>query len=229
MRRLSGPVVTLLSILFISCNSNDIGSKNVDPERIYFDYQVAGEEEDSIVTVLLQFRYGGPYGSTLMLHEPGKVELDGIIVPVDSSRMTGAFYEIHILKDLFAGDHSIIFTFNDQKKYKEDFFFQPVSLLTDVPDSISREDLVLQLEGLEEEDYVRILLTDTSRTSEGISRLDTVSNGRIVISKQDLENIVSGPVNLQLIREYERPVKAATEKGGRLALSYGLRREFVLK
>ena len=96
-------------------------------------------------------------------------------------------------------------------------------------DSIERQELVLQLEGLEEEDYVRVLLTDTSRNGEGISRLDTVRNGQIIITKQDLETLVNGPVNLQLIREYERAVKGATERGGRIAISYGLRREFVLR
>jgi hypothetical protein len=229
MMRLVGPII-LLSFLFVSCNSNEIGSSNdVNPERLYFDYQVSGEEEDSVVTILLQYRFGGPHGKTLVLDEPAKVEIDGMPVPVDSSRMTGGFYELQVFKHLFEGPHTIIFSVNDQKQYKEIFSFQPISLLTGVPDSMERQELVLQLEGLEEEDYVRVLLTDTSRNGEGISRLDTVRNGQIIITKQDLESLVNGPVNLQLIREYERAVKGATEEGGRISISYGLRREFVLR
>jgi hypothetical protein len=217
-------------IIFASCNSNEIGgSKDVNPERIYFDYQVSGEEDDSAVTILLQYRFGGATGTNLILDEPSKVELDGAIIPADSSKMTGAFYELRVPQRMFIGKHSIVFTANNKKQYKEEFFFLPVSLLTDMPDTIERNELVLKLNGLETEDYVRVLLTDTSRYSEGINRIDTVRNGQITITKQNLESLANGPVNLQLIREYERPVKEATEKGGRIAISYGLRSEFVLK
>ena len=79
-------------ILFSSCDSNEIGfSKDVNPQTIYFDYKVWGEEEKDDIIVLLQYRFGGANGTTLVLQEPSKAELDGELIRTDSSRMTGAF------------------------------------------------------------------------------------------------------------------------------------------
>ncbi|MBK5270919.1 MAG: hypothetical protein JJE22_07895, partial [Bacteroidia bacterium] len=98
-----------------------------------------------------------------------------------------------------------------------------------IPDEIERDDLVFDLDGLDPEDYVRVVLTDTSFASEEINRMDTLTNGRLLISKKDLETIVSGPVHLAIYKEYERPVKNGTPEGGRLSFSYALKRDFVLK
>src|SRR4026208_282257 len=86
----------LVSILILTaCNSNEIGSsKDVNPETIYFDYKLWGEEGNDDITLMLQYRYGGKNGTTLVLGEPSKVELDGELIPADSSNMTGAFYEM---------------------------------------------------------------------------------------------------------------------------------------
>src|ERR1044072_8148895 len=81
------PFIFLLSIFSFSCTSNEIGnSKDVNPERIYFDYKVRGDERDSSVTLYLQYRMGGPNGTTLMLDTPAKVQLDSEVISVDSAR-----------------------------------------------------------------------------------------------------------------------------------------------
>src|SRR5258707_13110554 len=83
--------------LIASCNgrSNEIGgSKDVSPGSIWFDYQISGEEGRDEISVMLQFRFGGQNGTTLVLDPPSKVELDGELIKADSSRMTGAFYEV---------------------------------------------------------------------------------------------------------------------------------------
>lgn len=213
-----------------SCSSNEIGgSSDVNPESIWFDYQVWGEEGHDNMTVMLQYRFAGENGTTLFLDEPSKVEFDGERLKADSSKMTGAYYEIvKPLKD-FAGKHEILFTNTDNKQYKEEFSFQPMTMMTPVPDEIERDDLVFELGGLEPKDYVRVLVTDTSFASEEINRIDTVTNGRVLISKKDLETIVTGPVHLVLYKEYEKPVKNGTPEGGRLSFSYALKRDFVLK
>ena len=82
---------------------------------------------------------------------------------------------------------------------------------------------------MEPDDYVRVLLTDTSFESEDINWLDTVKNGRVVISKENLKKVVNGPVQLEFIKEVDNPVKNGTKEGGRLSFSYGLKREFILK
>ncbi|HEX7847096.1 MAG TPA: hypothetical protein VF476_14945 [Chitinophagaceae bacterium] len=223
-------LLLVVSALFVSCNSNEIGnSKDVNPETIWFDYKVWGEEGDEDITVMLQFRYAGPNGTTLLLEDPSKVELDGEFIKADSSKMTGAFYEMLKPVSAFHGKHSIVFTDINKKQYKEEFRFSPVSLLTEVPAEIPRGDLVFELEGLEPVDYVRVLLTDTSYTSDGINRVDTVKNGKLVIPKADLKGLVNGPIHLELIKEDERRVKNGTPEGGVLSISYALRREFLLK
>jgi hypothetical protein len=219
------------TILFLSsCNSNEIGSnKDVNPETIWFDYQVWGEEGKDDMTVMLQFRFAGENGTTLVLEDPSKVELDGEKIKTDSSKMTGAFYEVIKPVKEFTGKHSIVFTGINNKQYKEEFSFQPISLITVVPKEIERDDLVFELDGLDPQEYVRVVLNDTSFASEGINRVDTVKNGRVLISKKDLESVVNGPVHIELYKEVEKPIKNGTQEGGRLSINYGLKREFVLK
>jgi len=230
IKSFSGLLLILASTVTLnSCTSNEIGgSSDVDPETIYFDYKLWGEEGNEDVTLLLQYRFGGKNGTTLVLDEPAKVELDGVEIEADSSNMTGAFYEvIKPVKD-FTGKHVIVFTGSDKKEYKEEFSFHPISLRTNIPETIQRDNLVFELEGLEPLDYVRILITDTVFASEGINRVDTVRNGRVIVSRSDLENLVDGPVHMELYKEEERLLKDATREGGRFSISYGVKRDFIL-
>jgi hypothetical protein len=217
------------SILFLGCNNKKDSDKGVNPDNIYFDYQVTAAEGNDNLTIMLQYRSGGEEGDGISIAEPGKVILDGETLLVDSTKMNGTFYELHKPIAEFAGKHHILFTDINKKEYKEDFSFQPVVLLTPVADTAQRNDLVFEFEGLEAKDYVRVLMTDTSFANNGINRVDAVINGRLVITKKDLESLANGPVQLEFIREYERPVKNGTEEGGRLLITYSLKREFFLK
>jgi hypothetical protein len=217
-------------IIFSSCNDAEIGSsKDVNTESIFMHYLVSGEEQDSNVTVTLRFSFGGPRGTTLVLDEPGKVELDGVKLRVDSSRLGGAYYEVIRPVKEFTGRHTIVFTGYNETRYTEEFDFRPMRLLTLIPDSLQRSDLVLELDGLEAEDYVRVLVTDTSFHSQEINRVDTVRNGRLVIKEKEMEGLVNGPVRLELFREHIKPLKNATREGGQLSINYGIKRSFLLK
>jgi hypothetical protein len=223
---------TTVFFLFIisSCTSNEIGSsKDVNPETIYFDYKVWGDETSDDMTIMLQYRFAGANGTTLWLDEPSKVEVDGVPIAADSSKMTGAFYELVKPAKDFTGNHSIIFTDINKKQYKEEFSFQPIQLRAQPAATVKRADLVFELEGLDPEDRVRVVLTDTSFTSEGINRVDTVKNGRIVISAKDLETVANGPVHLELIKEDEKKIKNSTREGGIISITYGLKRDFKLE
>jgi len=222
-------LILIVAITLPACNSSEIGNSNdVNPETVYFDYKVWGEEGNAMATVMLQFRFAGSGGTTLVLQEPSKVELDGKPMRVDSSRMTGAYYEVQEPVGDFAGDHRIVFTDVNGKKYQENFSFQPFSL-ANMPETVSREDLVLEIEGLQPVDYIRVLMTDTSFGGDGVNRVDTVHNGRLLISKNEFQKLDSGPINLELKKETEREVKEGTPEGGLITVSYGLRREFILK
>jgi hypothetical protein len=223
-------LMLFVTAVLVGCTSNEIGySKDVSPEAVYFDYNIWGDEESGNVTAKFQYRFGGPNGTTLVLEDPAKVEFDGELLPVDSSRMNGAWYEISKPVKDFYGEHLVVYTDTYQKQYKEKFEFSVFSLIAEIPKEIKRDDLLFQLDGLAPEDYIKVLLTDTSFYGRGIDRLDTVHNGKIHITRQDLDNLKNGPVSLEFYREDERALKETTKEGGRLSISYGLKRVFELK
>lgn len=229
MKRLLILFYIVNSFLVSSCGSEDEKAvQKAAVENIYFDYQVLAEEGDDNLTILIRFR-DGEEGEAISLSGISSVSLDGEILTADSSKRTGAFYETHKTIVNFAGNHTILFKDDEGNEYKEDFQFQPLVLTTYIPDTLKRSDLLLELEGLEPEDYVRVLATDTLFTSGGINRLDTVNNGKLTLSLDDLGMLVNGPIQLELIRENENRVKNGTEAGGKIAINYRLRREFFLK
>lgn len=219
----------LTSTLF-SCTSNEVGqSKDVDPNAVYLDYKIYGEETEDNITIFLQFRMGGKNGTTLVLNEPAKVELDGEAIKVDSSKLGGAYYSIDKPVNAFGGKHEIVFTDLNNKQYKEQFSFTPLKLKTNIPDVVQRSDLAFDLEGVKQDDLIRVVATDTSFHSRDINEIDTVKNGRIIIKAERLKDVVNGPITLQFSTEIEKPVKNSTKEGGRIYISYNLTRQFELR
>ena len=214
-------------LFFVSACTNDtIGNKkNIDPDAIFFDYIIRGDEDDSNVTLYLQFRIGGPNGYTLTLKDPAKVELDGEIVQVDSARLTGTYYEIQKPAGSFVGKHKITFTDFNKKEYSHEFEYKPFSLETDL-ENVSRGDLVFELEGLDKEDHLHVSATDTSFISRDIVEIDTVRNGKLIIPANKLKYLVDGPITLLLSKETQKIIR--NEIHGRITVSYGLKREFEL-
>jgi hypothetical protein len=148
---------------------------------------------------------------------------------VDSAKVTGAYYEVQRPFTSFPGKHTISFMDLNKKQYIEEFEFIPFTLDPNVPATMSRGDLVFTFKGLDSVDYLNVVLTDTSFGSADINDTDTVKNGRLVISAERLSALINGPINLQFYKEVERPIKSGTKEGGKLFISYGLRREFELK
>lgn len=214
-------------IFLAACTGIDNG-KDEKKRSVYFDYRVWGDEESGDMTVRLQYRFAGPGGSSLILKDPGKVEMDGKGLRLDSSKMNGAWYEVTEPVEEFTGDHVIVFTDIDTKEYKEEFSFRPFALLTNVPPVIARADLIFELTGVDSTDYIKVLMTDTASFSEGIVRLDTVINGRITITKEQLTALTSGPIHFELFKDEDKRIKDGTVRGGKLSISYALKREFEL-
>jgi len=221
---------TASCLLLFSCTGNETGKrKDVNADAVFLDYFISGEEGDPNVKVLLQYRFGGPNGATLPLNDPARVELDGELIKKDSSKLTGAYYEVLKPMNEFAGKHTITFTDVDKKKYKEEFIFKPFKLKAEIPAIIKRGELIFEFDGLNSVDYVRVFATDTSFATPTINRVDTVKKGRIFITVTELEDLVNGPINLEFYKEVERPVKNAPKRGGRMSITYGVKREFELK
>jgi hypothetical protein len=159
------------------------------------------------------------------LKDPARVELDGEIIPVDSARLTGAYYEIQKPAESFVGKHTITFTDFNKKEYSEEFEYKPFSMETEL-DEVSRGDLVFELEGLEKEDYLHVSATDTSFASRDIVEIDTVRNGKLIIPANKLRYLVDGPITLLLSKETQKIIR--NEIRGRITVNYGLKREFEL-
>jgi hypothetical protein len=230
MNRLSFSTLILTLFFISSCTSNEIAnSKDVNPDAVFFDYEIWAEEGKDDVTVNLQYRMGGPNGTTLVLDEPSEVMLDGEKLQPDSAKFSGAYYELQKPTASFTGKHSIVFTDLNKKEYKEEFEFTPFNISPDVPAVLRRGDLVFNLKGLEPVDYIRVLFTDTSFISKDINEVDTIKNGQLVISAERLSTLKNGPINFQLYKELEKSVKNGTREGGKLSITYGLKREFELK
>src|SRR5687767_13886001 len=222
--------VLISAFSLFSCTSDEIGnSKDVNPDAVFFDYEVWAEEGKEDVTVNIQYRMGGKNGTTLVLDEPSKVMLDGEQLKFDSAKVTGAYYEVQKPFASFAGKHVISFTDLNKKEYNEEFEFKPFILEPNVPSTLNRGDLVFNFKGLDSVDYLSVILTDTSFTSADINDVDTVRNGRLVIKAGRLSALINGPINLQFFKEEILPVKKPTKEGGKFIITYGLKRDFELK
>lgn len=212
-----------------ACNNHEEAIiRHVDPDEVWLDYQVWGEESKENVTVMLQFRTNHSEKDTRLLEEPAGVAFDGEDLKADSSKMTGFYYEMEKPLQTFAGKHTILFRDFEGKEYVEKFSFQPFWLEEEIPQQVGRTGLNIQLKGLEKESYIRIIALDTVFRSNGINDVDTVKNGQLILSEKRLRNLKNGPVHIEIFQEEEWPLKNSWKGGGRLSLSYGLKRDFEL-
>lgn len=215
---------------FIGCKSRDKdGNRNDDPQYIFLDYQVTGSEEEDSITILLHFRNGDIEGEAFRLDKPSEVKLDGESLNYDSSKMTGYYYEKRKSLGSFTGDHKIIFTDVIGNTRLENFSFHPFYLVSPPNEIHFSDSLALQFEGLDKEDYLLVLMTDTSFPGRGINRVDTIRNGKLVIPPDELKQLTPGPVQIMFTREFEKSLENATKSGGRLLITYRLAREFILQ
>jgi hypothetical protein len=223
-------IVPCAVFLLAGCNNNKMSTERyVDPEAIFFDYRVWGDEESNEITVRLQYFAGFEGGKTISWAAPGQVEFDGEVLAADSSKMNGFYYETRIRLENFTGKHRIVFTDSDKKQYTEEFEFSPFTLVKEIPDVIHRSELPIVVNGLDSGAVTRLLLIDTAFYSRGIDRIDTVRNDSIIITPRDFENLRNGPIYLEIHKDEERPLKEPGKGGGRLSMSYSLKRVFELK
>lgn len=219
----------ILLVFLFSCSGKDKKRPQIsEAGKMFMDYQVQAGEGDDKLTVLIRFRDGAE-GDALLLPPDAEILLDDRLLLADSSKRTGGFYETHLPIDSFQGTHHLILRQAGKQIHDQAFNFTIMSLEDGPGDSLSRKDLAFRLSGLEQEDYVRVIATDTAFYSEGINRLDTIRDSRLYISQADLAQLVNGPVQLILSREWEKPIEENGYPIGRISINYTLRREFILK
>lgn len=199
-------------------------------EGVAFYYQISGDEETGRTTIRLQFRLpGGLSDSSLLLEEPSQVTLDGEKLAADSSRLNGIYYEADRATDSFAGQHEIVFTNEQGEKYTEPFIYTPF-FLTGLPDSLTgKEDLQLDISGLEDGELLHLIMIDTSFHGNGVEKIERVKNGKMIVSAEELASLKKGPVYLDLIWDKKRKLKSPASESGQLLMNYRLKRELFLR
>jgi hypothetical protein len=200
----------------------------VSAENLFLEYQVWGDEERGIATALLQLRQKNNNGKTVKLEQPGFVELDGEVLQPDSSRMTGFFYEVQKPLESFGGRHKITIQDENKDQVSEEFEYTPFTLSTPLGKRVRKQPFQLSLSGLKNEDRLRIILVDTVFNSPDINELVPVVNGRLQVTRELLQDVRTGPVTLLLFKEEDRRIQNPAVKGGKIAITYGLKREFDL-
>ena len=216
----------MLSIV-VGCRNRDKTYSGTRFDQFYFDYSITAEEGDENVTCVFQYKYGGEQGRAMNI-EPATVELDGSPIVTDSTKLSGYYYEAQRPIDSFAGKHSVTFITGDGKKYTNDFDFAPFTIQPDLPERINARPFTISLNNLPSAiKQVRLLLLDTAFESSGFNDLVPVANGKIDIDSHILSSIKKGPVVLQLYTEQESPLKQ-TPLGGKISITYGLKRQFEL-
>lgn len=219
-----------LALMGVGCKEEEKGpvKKGISSQSLFLEYQVWGDEEREYVTVLLQLRQKNNNGKTVKLNPPGFVELDGEVLQPDSSRMSGYFYEA--LKPLseFAGRHKITVADENKEQVSEEFEYTPFRLASSIGERVGKEGLSLRLSGLKAEDRVRVILVDTVFSTPDINEMLPVVSGRLEISGELLTSVRTGPVTLLLFKEEDRRIYHPAVSGGKIAVTYGLKREFDL-
>jgi hypothetical protein len=207
-----------------SCKNSD---RRDVADGLYANYSIRGEEGKEFVTAFFQF-FDDPVERALVLRKPAKVFLDGNLLSPDSAKETGGFYEIQLPIQDFTGAHTIRFIDRENMEHREEFFFTPFRLMKEIKDSLNRKDMMFEVEGLRDQDVVRVVITDTSFESEGVNEMDTIISQRLDLRKH-LPAISNGPVTLYLFKEEERSLENKSSKRGTISITYSLKREFELK
>ena len=143
----------------------------------------------------------------------------------------------NILFDLFnLSTNSFSYPFTKQhfilykqvtSQYDDPDILQYVNLL--VPEKIKKESFAIQLDGIgEASEFIRLVMVDTSMQSADVNEDVLMEEGRIAITEDHLANLTEGPVYLELYREQEQLVRNRAKGGGKLVITYALKRQFTL-
>jgi hypothetical protein len=232
MMNFSGKGVFLFfgfAAIVTGCTNPDKINTHINYDQLYFDYTVTGGEDNENVTCVFQYKYGDEEGKAVNV-EPAKTELAGQALEADSAKLSGFFYEVQKPIDSFADKHIIVFKTTDGKQYRNEFDFFPVALEGELPESIHRKPFTIQLKNFPPtERSVRLLLLDTAFESSGFNDLVPVVKGKVNIDQYILASVENGPVILEIYLEQEVPLKQRTNAGGKISITYALKKEFELK
>lgn len=219
------------SSVFLSCQNVDTGAKQRNTnDHLYFDYQVSAEEDRDEATVRLQYRLDDESGKPVLLENPATVSFDGAPIETYRSKLNGVSYELNKPITEIIGKHTIAFRDFNRERRNVDFYFMPFSLAEELPEKMEKKPFTIRLKDLPPTpERIRLVMTDTSLGSEGVNKELLIRNGELAIDSAMLNSIELGPVTIEFYHEEKIPISHSPKAGGRLLLTYSLRRqiEFV--
>ena len=130
--------------------------------------------------------------------------------------------------EAFAGEHKVELTTADGKQFSEEFSFLPFRLDQELPERLPRQPFAIQLQNMpERETRIRVVITDTSFSTPDVNEVIAVLKGQVEIDESMLGNLSNGPLILELYREEQRRLKNTPGHGGRISITYGLKRDVI--
>jgi hypothetical protein len=212
-----------ICFLLTSCQSNEIAnSKDVNPAAIYTSYNISYSEGDENVSCRASFRFGGSNGTTLVLNSPTKVQLDGQTIKVDSSRFSGAYYQVGKSFSSFKGEHVFTFFNANNSTMKEAFTFRPFALAKSIPASVSKKGFSLSFNDLDNNSKIKISISDTSAQTNDINREFSIQNNEAAIFSDELKLLKNGPLEINISMFSKKALQQSTPEGGEIIMSYSL-------
>ena len=113
------------------------------------------------------------------------------------------------------------------KEHKEDFSFEPFALAAEFPEKVKKAPFTVKLNRFPTEaTNVRLVMTDTAFGSKDVNEEMVIRNGELRIDSNELSALTKGPITFEIYIEEEKPLKNASKKGGRILITYGLKRHF---
>ncbi len=210
-------VSILCSTIFLltSCDEEIGNSKDVNQETIYFEYSITQDAKND-AELVLRFRFAGPNGTTLILNKPSEIRFDSMPLHLDSTESMGAYYAKTISYNQLNGNHEILFTGIDGKQYANKFQWQNMYCKTELPQSISQEDVFIAIVGGLAGNELSVNISDTSFDTDDADLYLRISDGGLKIPGDAFAAQKEGPISISINHISEIPLAQTTKEGGKL-------------
>jgi len=221
-------VIGSLLVSLIACRSREEPNRAIQKPLLFIHCSITGEEHSEVVVIRVQYKKGGPNGRPAMTNSTAGVLLDEVALEKDSAGYSGAYYEISRPAANFEGSHTLDFIDSTGKTtaYKFDYF--PFRITPDVGTVIQTKPMLLRLTpASKQQAMVTLLLTDTAFNNEDVNLRSALSNSSLEITEEMWQKLKPGPVVMEIVREERIAMDKATGYAGRIAIIYGMKREFV--
>lgn len=215
---------TAICLLLNSCTDHTISpSKDVAPEAIFTTITINAFETTDSVNCQVQFTFSTNHTATLQLTPPSKFLLDGDTLNPKQFLYEGQFYEHKTHLNSFVGTHTFTYIDINGKTYNNNFVFKPLQVTANLPDTLTNNDIGIQLTNVQNGDTILCSINDTADATQDIIYRQAISNNVLQIAGKDLQTLARGPVNIHIYQDKEMALANTPKQGGKIQLHYRLK------